>query len=220
MSAEFIAANNEETEVTISLPADSYTAVIAVLPDSSRSHTAARAITMDNGAGFTVVSSLYFSTTDIILQFRSPGPLNDTESIENPINTSSWTYVCWGSSGATNFNASVDGSSVFSNEAYDGSVDMTGETLTRLVVGGRAGAAQDHDGFVAYLALWDAELSADAYAALSSGASPLIYPTNLYGYWPLTSSLYADTLGSLTLADVTDSPSLVTDNNPPHLYPE
>jgi hypothetical protein len=123
-----------------------------------------------------------------------------------------WTHVA----GIWNW----DGSTFTSRIAYGNGVaggtstaDRLPQNLSNTVIGARAdggGLAQQYDGEISHIAIWNVILTDDQILALANGVSPLrIQRDNLINYWPMgkTGTLY-DIIQNLDLFDIS------TNNNP------
>ena len=224
MSVEFTATSrNEIYDITTSMGlGPAITIALRARVDSTQTDTISRAITIDNSAGFDEVVSIYETGGDWARQFRQGG--NNSSALISPttaVATTGFDSLVLVVDGATTFSSYINGAIKDDTVTIPASIDFTGVTsFNRITIGGRAGANQDWDGFLADVAVWDTALTDDEALAFTNGLSPLaIRPQNLHVHWEGLTGTTNEKMQNITLTFGTE-PSLSNSDNPPIIFPE
>jgi hypothetical protein len=99
--------------------------------------------------------------------------------------------------------------------------DVSTITVAEINIGGRDKAAQDFDGFVADVCVWDGRLSDDQCIAYSNGADPLMLnPDDLKIYVPHRNTILEDRMQTATLSHSVVAASVAENDNPATIFPE
>ena len=225
MSVEFTAASDDEiydTTTNMGL-GPAITVAVRAKVDATQTDAISRAITIDNGAGFNEVVSLYETGGNWARQFRQGGG-NSSGGLGSggiACSTTSFDSLALVVDGGTTFSSYANGAIKDDTATIPSSIDFTGVTsFNRIVIGGRAGASQDWDGFLADVAVWNAALTDDEALAYTNGLSPLaIRPQSLHVHWEGLTGTVNERLQNITLTFGTE-PSLSNSDNPAILFAE
>jgi len=98
--------------------------------------------------------------------------------------TNTWAHVCGVSSSSSNHVLYFNGTSDGTSSTNVGNAGATLNSIGRYEISG--GSGEYFNGYLAEVACWSTNLTADEVAALAKGISPwLIRPNYLSAYWPL-----------------------------------
>ena len=226
MSVEFTAASDNEVfdNTTNAGLGPAITVGVRGRIDATQTDAISRAVTI-NSAGFSQAISIYETSTGSqwYMQARNGG-INRSQSMFSPteyIAQTGFDSVAVVLYGGTTFSTYINGSIGRSVETFANSLDMTGATSLDIVtIGGRKGSAQDWDGFLADVAVWNAALTDDEAVAYTSGLSPqAIRPQSLRVHWEGLSGTVNEKMQSITLT-YDNAPTLNNSDNPQIIFAE
>jgi hypothetical protein len=162
------------------------------------------------------------SSGNLLLQYRTTagnGALLMPN--QNPCTTGVWHSYIVKFVSDTQLSAWTDGVNERLNHTLSASADVSTITAAELMIGGRDGAAQDLDGFVADVCVWDGRLSDDQCIAYSNGADPLMLnPGDLKIYVPHRNTILEDRMQTATLSHSVAAASVAESDNPATIFPE
>lgn len=227
MSVDFDASgsNQEILDLTqgFSIAASTMTIACRFKVDSTQTDTVNTILMLeDSVSNFTNACRVQINSSgNLVFQWRTTAS-NNGSSMPSQVPCAADVWHSWILKfvSDTQFSAWTDGTSDRFNFTMPPSGDVSTFTAAEIMIGGRDGAAQDLDGFVADVAVWDGRLSDDQCIAYSNGASPLMLnPNDLAIYWPGRSSTTVDSMQTAVFSE-SGTPTLTLDDNPPTIFPE
>jgi hypothetical protein len=228
MSVEFTAASRDEiydTTTNMGL-GPAITVALRAKVDVTQTDGISRAITITDSGSFRTCISLYEVGGNWARQFRvNDGAQKNSSGLFGSggltCSTTSFDSVVVTLFGDTTFSIYANGTIYDDAATIPASVDFTGVTdFNDITIGGRAGANQDWDGFLADVAVWNAALSDDEALSYTNGLSPLaIRPQSLHVHHEGLTGTVNEKMQNISLTYSTE-PSLSNSDNPQIIFPE
>ena len=223
MSVEFTATSrNEIYDTTTEMGlGPAITVALRARVDSTQTDAISRAVTLKSSGAFVTAISLYETAGNWAVQLRNSGNASILVSPTTPVTTTGFDSYVAVLHGATTYSTFINGSVKQDTVTIPNSLDFTGVTsFNDITIGGRAGANQDWDGFLADVAVWNAALTDDEALAYTNGLSPLaIRPQSLHVHWEGLTGTTNERMQNISLTYSTE-PSLSNSDNPQLIFAE
>lgn len=209
-----------------SIPASTMTMACRFKRDSTQNDTTNTIMLLeDTVSNFTNAVRLQLnSSNNLVFQWRTTAGNNgSSQPSQVPCTADVWHSWILKFVSDTQFSSWTDGVSERYNFTLPGANpgDVSTFTAAEIHIGGRDGAAQDLDGFVADVCVWDGRLSDDQCIAYSNGADPLMLnPDDLKIYVPHRNTILEDRMQTATLSHSVVAASVAENDNPATIFPE